>query len=377
MIKRLYFLSMIFFGALGAQIYPGAAFSVMSSDNIFKGPDPVFDYMYLVSVSLDYLPEKSGFSFFYNGDFDFYRTYNDRNSSYHGLGLNYFSKIGRDKKNNFYLGTDFQMRINDEVYEVYDYSQFYLYGNFKFNFEALTLKTGYNFRFRNYTNYTDLSHSRHIFFVQLARTFQTKTTLKIEADFGYKKYANSEVYKPGTGTGGRSRPGYTVVESNPLTNFVIMGRAAQSIIDDVGLSAYYRQQFSLSKEGQTFNSDITNQDSELFDDPFSYESVEYGTTLKIILPWRINLDLNYGRAEKNYITENAYISDVDSIGLGGLREDDYQNFSVSIDKSFLLEASWLYSLNIYFDFHLLDNASNSYWYNYREKFYQVGVSFNF
>jgi hypothetical protein len=371
--------------SLAAQFYPSVSFQGQYDDNIFRSPWAVGDQIYNLSLGLEYAFDHSPVSLYYNGDFDFFNTYSNRNSNYQTFGLSYFSTFGSKKKNNqLSFGAEYESRNNEDDYFYYDYGQFYMYANIKYydDFNGI-FRSGYSYRYRDYQNYTEINNSLHRLFLNYTRSFPSRTTLIFHSELGLKGYLNyveqSTAFFTASGHGGGWRPGGGAVtaESRYLSNLLFRAKISQSVIDNLGINAYYRKQISLIKDSKALSGDITNQDPELFNDPFSYEGGEYGGGITALLPWSINIKAGIGYEKRNYISEQAYISESDTIGLGGLREDTVNNYYLSIDKNFAINSSWIYSVYLYFDYYFMDNKSNSYWYNYKDNFYQAGINLNF
>lgn len=364
-----------FFG----QLNPSISVSSGVDDNIFRSLEGTSDYMHNLNAYLEYIPEKSNLTYFYSGTFTFFQQYSEKNTRFHDFGINYFIPFGKDDKNQLYTGADFLMKSNQEEYNYYDYDQFYFYGNLKFLFDYITLKGGYNYRFRNYVNYRELTNSRHLLFIQGLKSFPTRTTIQLEVDYGLKTFTSeSFISSPYSGQGRRFQPAMTAVQEKPsLSQLLFVGKIAQGLTDNIGLSAWYRKQISLTPESTFTNPDSYYQDEELFDDPFSFESDEYNGLIKIILPWYINLDIGGGFADKKYLGENAFISPEDTVGLGDLRSDQQSYFSFGVEKSINVDNNWLYSVSLYGNYSFIRNTSNSYWYSYKNNYVDIGLDINF
>ena len=169
----------------------------------------------------------------------------------------------------------------------------------------------------------------------------------------------------------------TVSEIPSLSQAILLARVTQSLHDKVGIFVQYRRQFSLTDETSFINSDGYYQDEELFDDPFSYESERYSTQLTWILPWTTILKVGGSSISKNYISEQAYISSEDTLGLGGTRTDDRINYNITVSKTFNLNMNWLKSLHLNLDYSYIQSESNSYWYDYKNAVYGGGLQWNF
>ncbi len=366
-----------------AQLSANIEMSSYADDNLFRSPEPVSDVLSNVGLTLAYRPQDSGMKFYYDGSFFMYNDFSERNFSLQALGLNSFSAFGSNDQHGFYWGTDLTMRFNGLEYKYYDYTQLYAYANLNFDLNFMFLKSGYNFRYRSYSNLPDLSNYRHYAFVQLNKSFATRTTLILEADLGHKSFAGIDLYTPGS-DGGRGRGGMwsssvaTVTSTIPsMTQAVLLARITQSLHTKVGLFVQYRKQISLTSQADYQNTDGYFQDEELFDDPFSYESDALSTQLTWVLPWTMKLKIGGGSINKTYISEQAYTSAEDTVGLGGIRSDKGNNFFVSLNKTFYLKKNWLDALSVDVHYKYIRNESNSYWYDYKNAMLGAGIAWKF
>jgi len=382
-----YILSIGFFLASGTQIQAqftkNLEISSYYDDNLFRSPTPSPDLLTSIEMSLNYRPEDSNLNLYYNGSFLLYRDTYDRNFSLHGIGLSFNHSFGDDDRHTLYLGSNGNLRLNNEDFNYYDYTQIYIYSNIRFDLDILFMKAGYNFRYRNYSNLADLSNSRHYVFLQANKSFASRTTVILEADFGYKSFAGENTYAISSG-GGHWRGNKieqsqtTMTEEIPsLKQAIILTQLAQSLHENLGVFIQYRKQISLSDQINYINADGYYQDEELFDDPFSFESSSVSSGLTWILPWSMKIQIGGSFFSKNYITEQAYVSADDSVGLGGGRIDEQKNIYFNFYKTFYIDKNWLRLLkfNIYFSF--IDNDSNSYWYRYKNTIFGGGIQWNF
>ncbi len=370
-------------GILQAQFTKSLEISSYYDDNLFRSPDPVSDLLTDVSANLSYRSDNSNINYYYNGSWFLYQENTLRNFSSHGFGFNYFNPFGQDDKHNFYLGADWTLRSNGDEYSYYDYNQLFGYTNFNLDLDWAFIKSGYNFRYRNYSNLPDLTNYRHFIFLQANKSFDSRTTIILETDLGYKSFGGLNVFSNtaggGRGSGRMSNASTrtTVSEIPSLSQAILLARITQSLHDNVGIFVQYRRQFSLTDETSFINSDGYYQDEELFDDPFSYESESYSTQLTWILPWTTILKVGGASISKNYISEQAYVSSADTLGLGGTRTDDRINYNITISKTYNLNMNWLKALHLNLDYSYIKSESNSYWYDYKNAVYGGGLQWNF
>jgi len=353
-------------------------------DNLYRSPFPVSDLFTNIDLSLAYRPEGSNLNFSYTGGFFLYQETKERNFSMHGLGISYFKSFGAEGEHTYYFGLDGLLRRDNEEFNYYDYNQAYIYANIRFDLNYLFLKTGYNFRYRNYSNLPDLTNNRHYGYIQLNKSFESRTTIILETDIGQKSFAGQEFYSSSSG-GGRghgmistSTMSTTLTTNIPsLSHVIFLARMAQSLHDKLGLFIQFRKQTSLTGQTSFVNSDGYYQDEELFDDPFSYESEGISSQATWMLPWSMKIQLGGTLISKNYISEQAFVSFDDTLASGGLRADDQNYYYINFSKTFFLNKSWLNLLRINLYSNFIDNKSNSYWYNYKNLVLGGGIQWNF
>ena len=374
--------------SLLAQISSSLEVSSAFDDNVFRSPEPTEDFISDLNLDLGYRFNNSNLQINYSGNFIFYRSLKERNLSLHQLNLNYYAPFGKDNRHTFYIGGNGLTRIDGEEYEVYDYNQLYAYANFRFDFESLFLKTGYNIRYRDYSNIPELTNLRHYLFIQANKSFSTHTTLILEADLGYKTFKSQVFYSRDNedfddgshGSGGQMRPSRfatSILEVPPMGQLILLGRVAQSVYEKMGIFVQYRKQISLSDQVTSITANNFYRDEELFDDPFSYEGQGISTQLTWMMPWSMKLQIGGSLIDKNYISEQAFVSIDDTIGTGGQRIDDQNNLYLNFTKTFNFKRNWMNALMFNFYFGYTNNKSNSYWYNYTNRIIGGGIQWRF
>lgn len=368
-----------------AQFSKNIEISSWYDDNLYRSPDPIQDLLTDISLELNYHPDDSNMNYYYNGSLFLYQNNSSRKFSLHGVGFNYYNPFGKDNKHDFYLGADWTLRLNGDEYNYYDYNQIYAYTNFRFDLDWFFIKSGYNFRYRSYSNLPDLTNYRHYLFLQANKSFATRTTIILEAGLGHKSFSGLEIFtSAGSGGGGKGRGNIsetstatTVSEIPSLSQAVLVGRVSQSLHEKVGLYVQYRRQISLTDETDFVNADGYYHDEELFDDPFSYESESYSSQLTWMLPWSMKLQAGGAFVSKNYISEQAFTSADDTLGLGGIRLDDRGSYFVNFSKTFYLNKNWLKSLHFNLNYSYIRNESSSYWYDYKNTVLGGAIQWNF
>ncbi len=372
----------ILFSFASAQITTQINISSTYDDNLLRSHLPESDFVSDLGLNILYSPGKSNLRYFLNPDYFKYQINSTRNFFMNRLGFNNQIALNEEKNKIFYFGAEWDIRMNGSDYDYYDYNQLYAYANFNYNKGAFFLKSGYNYRYRSYSNIPELTNNRHYVFIQGNSSFPTRTSLILEADAGYKSFGGQELYALSGGGRGAGRMGggystYSATQIPSLSQAVFLARVAQSIYTKMGIYIQYRKQISLNSNSSYSNQSDYYQDEELFDDPFSYESDQYSSQLTWMLPWNLKLQTGFSLSTKTYISENAFLSAEDSIGLGGIRKDEQKNFNFSLSKKFFPRKAWLKSLSIALNYSYILNESNSYWYDYKNNFASAGIRWNF
>jgi hypothetical protein len=197
-------------------------------------------------------------------------------------------------------------------------------------------------------------------------------------DGGMMGNANSGVgkgYHHGAGGGFFSASSFMNFEPTSVTQMLFWLRIAQSLTPTTGLALHYSNR-TLLTGADRFISGISysySQESEIFNDPMGYESHALGIDMTKILPLDIFLKLSAYYLTKNfssqgiYTNAETYISEV-------LRNDKYKTILLNLKKAFSFSNGNVVSL--IFNYQVLENESNSYWYNYKNHFSSIGLSFD-
>ena len=352
-------------------------YSASLDDNIYLSREKTGDLINDVDLTLQYTFRDTATTVYYNADYLAYSRNDARNLLLNKAGIRYANDFGKQEQHWVYLGSYFLQRDNTEEYLYYDYRQAYAYANFRFRLNRTFIKTGYNFRYRAYGNIKELTNYQHYTFLQMSRSFRTRTTLLMEADWGFKSFNSLSVatrIENGSGNGPGGSIEYNITEEQipSMSHLIVLFRVAQSLHDRVGLYVQYRGQFSMNDDSWV-NSGTYYQDEELFDDPFSYTSNGLSSRLTIILRKSLNIRAGGGILQKNYISEPAYTSADDYPASGSLRQDIRSNVYLNISKTWYPKPKWIKSVNPYLNYSYINNNSNSYWYDYSYHYLTLGI----
>ncbi len=356
-----------------------------NDDNLYRSPEPVQDVLSSVKLGLSYQDVESNIRVYNNTNLILYKSTSDRNFLINNVGINKYLKIGEKSNSNINLGGNWTLRANKYDYNYYNYSQLSGYANFQILTDIVLIKGGYGYRWRNYPNWTYLSNHLHNVHLQLNKSFPTRTTVILETGFGNKLFWGQDTFTTIGHTGRGS--GRHATEETILTNTIserlstsqvnVVLRLTQSLHENAGIYLQYRKQISIDDSTSYRNFDDYYLDDELFDDPFTYESDSYSTQLTLMLPKSIKLLIGSSLSSKNYISEPAYSTADDTVGIGELRLDDQTNYFIDLSKTFSINKNWVNSIKFNLYYSHTYNESNSYWYNYKNTSWGGGIQWSF
>ena len=329
---------------------------------------------------------------------------------YFGSYLNYLHNSLRNFYwHQLYLGGESQNtgwnlsaenRLNRKEFEIYNY---------------LTVRTGffhalnsndYLWRIRgtlSLNNFLQIQELNHLLFSasgSLNRSFQTRTSLIAALSFNYKYYLKPEPSQevppdsnvsylasvssinqgpgPGHGSGGGGGGGgfyYTSTSETPQVAQIYLSlRLAQSLTRSTGLAIQYQNRTNINKYDRSIAGLIPGYttESQIFDDPLSYELQSYGTELTQILPYLFSLKISAYHQQKQYVAQGIYV-DPENYTDTVRREDTFNTAWFILEKRFNFKLLAETSLALQFTFQWVDNQSNSYWYDYTSQYYSFGL----
>ena len=148
-----------------------------SDDNLFRTPDSlkIQDMLSSINFGVKYKQPETNTNFYNNTSLILYKKMSDRNFLLNSAGINKNIQIGEKSNSNVYLGGNWSLRINQIDYNYYNYSQLSGYVNYQLLTDIVIIKSGYSYRWRNYTNWTDLSNHLHNAHLQLNKSFTPGT----------------------------------------------------------------------------------------------------------------------------------------------------------------------------------------------------------
>jgi hypothetical protein len=299
------------------------------------------------------------------------------------------------------LGMDYILPINEKsaiyfslagrgMFYRAEYADFnYLSANFFSAFKSYLsqtsiLKSNYSLDYKKYRDsvFDFISHS---FMVSFDKYFQTKTTLKGEIDWGYKYFFNPYVYEEvlpvetntysmgGKGKGNTHNFEQYVYSAGSQTEgqeiqvFSLSGWIAQGIGSKIGIRFSGLRQWVLSGQNPFFFVEEFYMVENPTYDRFSWEGYQLGSQLTFLMPWNVQLKLEYTVSEKEFPGIESL--DLEGNSLGITRKDRRNQVDVRVEKNFP-------RFSVFASYFYVQNSSNDLYFDWNGHFFTVGIEWN-
>lgn len=404
----------IFLGALNnaglAQWNFSFAFDQEYNNNPFHLPENESSWISSLDVGIEREVGKILLSYY--GSYANLANLSDRNFYWHQFAVG----SGSDTTN---WGVYAEQRINRQEFKLYDYQDVDAYFNHKFFIQNIINHWNAKVQFNQYQELPELNNWKLFTNFRFQKTLRTKTTLITHLGIDFKNYLKTnqvieilpdssldelnfsiagtsadqttELIGMGNGKGGGKGKGYfhgnggggylsTVsyanMENSSVAQFWLSLRIAQSVTPTFGLAAQFYRRFLLTGNDRYIAglSDSYSRESEIFNDPMGYESDSYGLDMTKLLPFDITLKAAAYYVAKNYSSQGIF-SDAENYDETNLRNDKYKMLNINARKNFDLTGNLILSAIV--SYHLSENKSNSYWYNYSNQYASIGFEFQF
>ncbi len=195
-------------------------------------------------------------------------------------------------------------------------------------------------------------------------------------NLNYKYYTNSGSISSFGSKGNGRNIEESISSSN--TQLVLWAKAAQAVTSSTGLAAQYTYRTLLNTVSNELweNSGVIGDESYYFDDPFGHEG--YTANLKITqnLPGDFSLEGAFYYNQKSYPSMATFL-DEETINYSDTRFDKQKIFELGLNKSISLNILGESELLLGFNYRLINNESNSYWYNYNSGYGAIKLQFQF
>jgi hypothetical protein len=359
------------------------------NDNPFGIPDPQSDQITRISMGLQKQWESVEAQYY--GSFVNFLQNSDRNFYWH----QFFVGGGEETSWNLSL----ENRINRPDYNLYDYFTGRLGITHTIQQESGLLRLNGSFSLNNFSQIPELNNVFLSAYASYNRSFQTRTSFIGTLSLNYKYYLEKDITAvppdsttnalfnisginqggmgPGPGGGGHGGGYYytpSTSEVPQVAQIFLSARIAQSLSKSTGLAAQYSNRFNLNSYDRSIAGLIPgySTESQIFDDPMSYEAQIYGLELTQLLPFQMSLKGAGYYQEKQYVAQGIYL-DQETFDESVLREDSYKTFWITLEKRFNFNLFTDTSLSIQVYYQWVDNQSNSYWYDYISQNFSIGL----
>ncbi|HEY9188119.1 MAG TPA: hypothetical protein VIR55_09475 [Ignavibacteria bacterium] len=383
----LFCLGIIFFNISLSQPGIYISSSYISDDNLFKNSNKNFSNISSSNINAfyNYFTDNSQLKFSYNFNLNSFNNFPNANNNINAIDIGYAYNF--DDETILLISGNFSGKTVKEEYNIYKENDFSLSSSYDFSYNEIhSAQIRYNYSNVSYTNLPDFSYSEHVFGYTSTFTWQTKTTLFLDFNLGYKIYSNdmityyttndtSFVTPKGYGYGAKLK---TIINSKSISKnspdnnlqFLFTTKIAQSIIDNLGVSLSYSLRKSIINNSRyILGNDYYFSNDNLFDDNYSYNENDFEMNLTYLIFTDLILKSSFEYQIKKYLNKypdenNDYIE----------RNDNKYLFLMHLSKNFNLFDKILEKLNIYLYYIYTNNNSNVKYYNYNNNIFGLGLT---
>jgi len=352
--------SIILFTSAQAQFNFYSYYQGIYDDNIFNNSNKISDFINSFSLgsAYNFESEFNNVQLYYEGNLSYFQTTTSKSFNTHRVGLVETHLFSIDD-NPLNAGVKYSIRNNQDEFEVYNFDQISAYINYRQSIsETDFLIPGYIYNRNNYKNFTLFSHNEHKLFLTWISSFETQTSLILNAEYSLKNYVEKYYFD-----------GYL----NEASNFKFKANIGQSLSETTGMNGYVVLRKNLSDGSRYLISDsLVYYEEEIFNDIYSYNGIETGLGIKHYLNENIELSLEARYLVRNFTSLPAV--DINGVELTSMREDDQFGFGAGIvfDLSkfingISLSATWNY----------FKNNSNDYFYKYSNQIISASLDYDF
>jgi hypothetical protein len=358
-----------------------------STDNLFQIAYPEKDQVSQLTFSLakDFQPV----SFFTEGAYS--HLYQNPTISYYGqdLGLDFVHPLS--EKTGFYAAVKGGGALYRADYQDFNHlSLGFLAAVKSYLSGSSILKAGYTFAYKNYQNQI-FDYTSHLVNLSLDRYFETSTTLKAEANWGFKSFLHpfvavtpepEEPEPPADshhGYGGRGKGSHQMGWRDGLSKSGLVnqgqgiqilsagGLLAQGLGSNIGVRVSGLKQWTISGENPFASIDEFYMVENPTYDLFSWNGYILSGLLTVEAPWNTQLKLGYTGSLKEFPGIEAMNLDGETLGI--LREDKRSQWEARLEKNFS-------TLSLYLNYLYVNNHSNDPLFEWQGHFLSVGVEWS-
>lgn len=352
------FVFVIFTTQIKAQFNFYAGYQGIYDDNIFNNYLMVDDFINSLSFgsAINFESELNNLQIYYEGNVNAFRKNPAKNFNAHRIGIVETHLFSIDD-NPLNAGINYSFRNNKDEFEIYDFSQFSAYINYRHSISQTDfIVPGYVFNKNDYKNFSLFSHSEHKLFLNWVSSFETRTSILLNLEYNLKSYKEKYSYE-------------NYLNNASLIKF--MANVSQSVDEKTGVNVFGAYRTNLSDGSRYLLSDsLIYYEEEIFNDIYSYDGFETGFGFKHFLGDKIGLSLEAKYVYKKFSSLN--VVDIDGNELNDLRIDKLWGLGANLDfdlsgitDGLTLSASWNY----------IKNNSNDYFYKYSNQIISASLDF--
>ncbi|MCU7520732.1 MAG: hypothetical protein HF312_11005 [Ignavibacteria bacterium] len=372
-------LNIVFSVKLAAQVSGEVGYSLLYTDNPFRTSSGQEEFVNFVQPSLTFKPFQSEFYLGYSFGYSRFKNLSDRSYYYNSGELNYAFRLGVDstEDENIFMGASYMKASNNSGGGLYSYDSYSVFANGKyFLSDNMLFSAGYGLSGKSYPSLYDLSYTVNSGFARLSLFLETKTSLFLEMQLGNKAYSVTDqtlitIDRNGPMMGGKRVIQKTDYVTTNITQLRIMPKISQSVFEGVGMNIHYMWRRNLDRNSAISLSEfIYSDDEDLWDDPYSFESNEFGSEWTIKLPWSSSIKLSAEQSYRNYSENLAQTGTVSK------RKDTRTEFWFALNKEFT-DVPLISNIEAGIEFMRVMNRSNesALTYNNNIAMFHIGLSF--
>lgn len=361
-----------------AQINGEINYTLIHNDNPYRTSDGSQDYISSYSAGLNYQPWKEKFSLSYAFELNDFRNLSEKSYNHHSLGFSYsFKFLNAREEENVSVGGSYLLKQNNSGDELYKYMAYSVSAKGHFYFlDNLLFAAGYKLFNKNYPSLYDLTYFDNSAYSRLSVFFETNTALHLEAQLGNRAYSINNLYTLNYGSQAHgNRKGKMSRQedekSASVTQLLTTFKISKTVFENTGINFYYSLRSSLNKSSTiSLTEFMYSDDEDLWDDPFSFQSNNFGSELLQILPWDMALRISAEYSGRRY-TENLAASLSNS-----QRTDKRTEFWIGLSKE-LFSIPFISSTVFGLEYMHITNKSSEASFSYKNNLLllSAGISF--
>lgn len=328
-------------------------------DNIFNNYLAESDFIHSFSLGTEYdvESETNNLNLYYDGNFTFYNENSSKSSGIHRAGVvnTYFV----NDENPLNIGVNYSLKKYGENYDIYDWNSFSLYANYRqYTGENDFIIAGYIFNKIKYQNLDIFSYNEHKGLIKFQLAFETRTTLLLSGEAGYKDYIQQ-------------------LDQSDFTNNIwqisSFLRIAQALGENTGMSVFAGASKNF-KEGTRYlsSNDYYYFEEELLSDQYSSDGFEGGVKITQLISPVVILSGFANYAQRDYT--NLPAADLEGNPLNDFRMDNRFSYGVKLEVSMGFMLTGLFGNVSWNNIH---NNSNDPFYDYNNQIFTAGLEFGF